>query len=218
MPYIRCPEDCEYVARLSAPVLSVKSASGWSNQVDVYTVLEGPYDVLPVFKNFGGWGRDCNFKPRVRTRRLPMLAGWHNVKLSAVPPSDRHSLYASVPHWLLGCEFRRKLHDPSPPVRSYFFYHIFPTTDLREDISRIAVCEFDALFLFSFLGYAGDYSCSRRAAIARTRFQGSCGVPFPILRRGLSFVHDVSFIKWFDDSSFDLAHAFLAFGRSQEVN
>lgn len=50
MPCIRCPEECENVARLSPLVASVKRARSLSDQVDVYKVSGQPTMFCPFLK------------------------------------------------------------------------------------------------------------------------------------------------------------------------
>lgn len=69
---------------------------GLAIRVNVYTVLDWPNDVLHFLENLGCWGRDCDFKRRVRTARRPVFTGRYNVEMSAVPRSDGGPLYTSV--------------------------------------------------------------------------------------------------------------------------
>lgn len=61
MPYVRCPVDREYFARLSTLVFSPKNFTGVSDHYSVYMFLDQPYYALPFPKNLGRWGRDSDF-------------------------------------------------------------------------------------------------------------------------------------------------------------
>lgn len=59
---------------------------------DVQTILYRRYNVLPLLKNLGRCGRDCDFKRLMQTLRRPVLGGQRNVEMPTAPPSDRGSL------------------------------------------------------------------------------------------------------------------------------
>lgn len=81
MPSVCCFEEHEYAARLSTLVVYLKSVSGLSDQVNVCTVSDWPYDVFPFLDNSGRWRRNCIFGRRVRISRRLVLASWHNVEI-----------------------------------------------------------------------------------------------------------------------------------------
>lgn len=51
MPCVRGLKERLYIARLSTLVVSLKGVTGFSNQMDVYTVLRRLFDVLPSLEN-----------------------------------------------------------------------------------------------------------------------------------------------------------------------
>lgn len=108
MLYVPCAEKREITALLSTPIVSLKSVSGLSNQVHVYTNLVRPYNALSILKSLGRFGRDCDFERQMRTARLPSFAGLHNVGMISVPPSRLGPLYASVSGWWSGYKRHRK--------------------------------------------------------------------------------------------------------------
>lgn len=91
---VRCTEERGYIARLQTLVVMVKSASGLSNQMNVFTLLGHPFDVSPLLEKFGCSGSDFHLKRQTRTVRGSMLAGWQNVEMFLIPPSGPSFLYA----------------------------------------------------------------------------------------------------------------------------
>lgn len=62
-------------------------------KVDIYSVVDGPFDLLPFFKDLGCWGRDCAFERQIQTACDPAFAKWHNVEMFAAAPSDSGPLF-----------------------------------------------------------------------------------------------------------------------------
>lgn len=69
----------------------------------------------------------------------------------------------------------------------------------------------------TFSACAYDDPSSRWAKDARIRGRGARGVIYLVRRRVLRLVDDVFFIDLIDNSSFNFAHAVLAFKRSQKI-
>lgn len=62
MPCFRCPKEGQYVVHLSTLVSLLDSAGDLTNQVNVITVFDLPYDFLSFLENLGRWRRDCDFE------------------------------------------------------------------------------------------------------------------------------------------------------------
>lgn len=65
MRYVRYREKRRCVVRRSTLVLSQEEFSDLTNQVDVFTVLYEPYDVLAFPYTLGGWGRHSGCEQHV---------------------------------------------------------------------------------------------------------------------------------------------------------
>lgn len=98
-PYARCYEERENTARLSPLVDLQRGASELNNEVRVCTVLSWPDKLLKIFENLVRWRRECDFERRVWTARRPVFTRLHNVRMFAVPQSDRDPLYSSIAKW-----------------------------------------------------------------------------------------------------------------------
>lgn len=48
--------------------------------------------------NFGFWAEELHFEVST-SKRLQVLAGWQNLKTSAIPPRQRCNAYLPVPSW-----------------------------------------------------------------------------------------------------------------------
>lgn len=75
MPNARCSKLGEYDTRLSTFVFFPKDARGFLNQVDVYTVLGWPSDVLLFLANLDLRGHERNFKRWMRIASSPDVRG-----------------------------------------------------------------------------------------------------------------------------------------------
>lgn len=100
----------------------------------------------------------------------------------------------------------------------FFIHHIVTGKELRRVVWQVVACVFSDLFLPGLQPCASDGACARRKFDNRICGVGTRGVffPFPSLQKRL--VEDQCFMKFFHDTSLDLAHALLAFWSSQEVD
>lgn len=87
-----------------------------------YFVVSRQFDGLWSVDHQEYWARNCNFEMHMRTNRrlAKTFAGWHNVKVFALPSHDRPGVYVSVPGWWVGWESSLSLLVPSPSVFVYY--------------------------------------------------------------------------------------------------
>lgn len=217
MPYIRCPEEREYLLRLSTLIVSLNNGCGFSSKVEVGTVLARLYDTLSFLQNWGRSGRDWDFERRMRTACLPVFDSWHNGQMFLVPPPSRISLCASVHKWRSSDEYRCRINIQSSFVLAYFCYPIVAEKNLFAAIWRIAVCDLSVLVIPFFLACARYSLCFRWTFDAKTCKRDASGAIIRWPSRALNLFDHHVLMRLFEDSSFEVVQTLLAFSSSQDI-
>lgn len=195
-------------------------STGW--KLSVSFCLHGLRKILEYFsfpQEPWPWGRDCYFECRLWTALRSTFAGSHNVKMFSVPLSGRGLLYSLLSEWYSGYAFRPELIVPPPLLLAYFSSRIVNETKLCLVIWRIAVSELTALVVARVsLVVCSGRSRFSRGIDAKIRGWDDSGRLFPFPARVFCLVADESLLKLFDNPSFDLNHALIAFRRTKEVD
>ena len=94
MPYVRCPEEWSYQAKLSKVVDKVVNADAKRSFPPSleFVCFRRPFDQLYWLRRRDRWISDTLTECRLR-RRGGHLVMWHNVEYHDVPPKRRNALY-----------------------------------------------------------------------------------------------------------------------------
>lgn len=94
--FIRCYEEVEYGKDLLAPVQHCDGQL-FPERGPSLVLLRRPVSRLYFAKRFSYWVRDCSFELRLHHHVRRVFAGWHNLKLLAIPPSQQQRHYIETP-------------------------------------------------------------------------------------------------------------------------
>lgn len=139
IPYVRCPEEREYVPRLSTHVVLMKVGSGLPNQVNVYTGLDRLYKTLLFHESLGGRWHGCDFESRMPTAFRPAFPSWQSADMFAALPSIRGWLFVSVRERPSVYKYCHELIFPLPPLLALFPSQIDAAKVNRESVGWIDV-------------------------------------------------------------------------------
>lgn len=168
-----CEQGLSYCRRLRDAIDANRKVAEGDPELRCW-FFDKPYSNMCFLRGKTHWGRT----PELKTRRLmamcnSVFVGWHNLKMSAVPPKVRLRHYVTVPTFWKTCEASRLLYLPSRLMVAYYsgtfddnarrFGYLLLETAITESSIMLSVCFISA----SEYSVANIFFTARPQALAK---------------------------------------------------
>lgn len=165
---MRCREEVDYQHRAIVQIADMRTRTEtWNTSNDIPTKITRPITNWYMFSNRDGWEEDTALENRLRRVAkgkstavltagtnpiMPVILGWHDVRVFALKNYDCPYFYIEVPNALSRMEVTPLISAPSPllPMQNFQVYRYTEKLS-REIYSQVVIEEAAELSVATFM-------------------------------------------------------------------